>query len=130
MVICKLPILLAERKMRVADLIRGTGINKTTLHKLYNGELTRIDLETIDRICDYLDVQVGDLFVFEKDNKEQPVSEQFGHKWSHQKVKWSQIIERLVKKYCTLKRVWCFLQPKKALRGLKSSDEMRAFDIN
>ena len=67
MVICKLPILLAERKMRVADLIRGTGINKTTLHKLYNGELTRIDLETIDRICDYLDVQVGDLFVFEKD---------------------------------------------------------------
>ena len=66
MVICKLPILLAERKMRVADLIRGTGINKTTLHKLYNGELTRIDLETIDRICDYLDVQVGDLFVLKK----------------------------------------------------------------
>ncbi len=66
MVICKLPILLAERKMRVADLIRGTGINKTTLHKLYNGELTRIDLDTIDRICDHLDIQVGDLFVFEK----------------------------------------------------------------
>ena len=66
MIICKLPILLAERKMRVADLIRGTGINKTTLHKLYNGELTRIDLDTIDRICEYLDIQVGDLFVFEK----------------------------------------------------------------
>ena len=66
MVVCKLPILLAERKMRVADLIRGTGINKTTLHKLYNGELTRIDLDTIDRICEHLDIQVGDLFVFEK----------------------------------------------------------------
>jgi putative transcriptional regulator len=51
--------------MRVADLIRGTGINKTTLHKLYNGELTRIDLETIDRICDYLDVQVG-IYLFLK----------------------------------------------------------------
>ena len=36
MVVCKLPILLAERKMRVADLIRGTGINKTTLHKLWS----------------------------------------------------------------------------------------------
>ena len=67
MVVCKLPILLAERKMRVADLIRGTGINKTTLQKLYNGDLTRIDLDTINRICDYLDIQVGDLFVFEKD---------------------------------------------------------------
>jgi len=66
MVICKLPILLAERKMRVADLIRGTNINKTTLHKLYNEELTRIDLDTVDRICNFLDIQVGDLFVFEK----------------------------------------------------------------
>ena len=59
-------MLLAERRMRVADLIRGTGINKTTLHKLYNGDLTRIDFETIDRICDFLDIQVGELFVFEK----------------------------------------------------------------
>ena len=75
MIISNLAVLLAERKLKVADLVRSTGINKSTLHKLYNGELTRIDLETIDRICDYLDVQVGDLFVFEKDNKEQPVSE-------------------------------------------------------
>jgi putative transcriptional regulator len=52
--------------MRVADLIRGTGINKTTLHKLYNGDLTRIDLDTIDRICDYLDVQVGDYLFLKK----------------------------------------------------------------
>ncbi|MBP7912855.1 MAG: helix-turn-helix transcriptional regulator, partial [Streptococcus sp.] len=43
--------------MRVADLIRGTGINKTTLHKLYNGDLTRIDFDTIDRVCDFLDIQ-------------------------------------------------------------------------
>ena len=49
-----------------AAMPSGTGINKTTLHKLYNGELTRIDLDTIDRICEHLDIQVGDLFVFEK----------------------------------------------------------------
>ena len=73
--VCKLPILLAERKMRVADLIRGTGINKTTLHKLYNGELTRIDLDTIDRICDHLNIEVGDLFVFEKNNKDHDIEE-------------------------------------------------------
>ena len=75
MVVCKLPILLAERKMRVADLIRGTSINKTTLHKLYNEELTRIDLDTIDRICDYLNIQVGDLFVFEKNDKKHLVND-------------------------------------------------------
>ena len=74
MIISNLAVLLAERKLKVADLVRSTGINKSTLHKLYNDESVRIDLETIDRICDYLDVQVGDLFVFEKDNKEQSVS--------------------------------------------------------
>ena len=66
MIICKLPTLLAERKIRVPDFIRGTGINKTTLHKLYNGDLTRIDFDTIDRVCDFLDIQVGELFIFER----------------------------------------------------------------
>ncbi len=66
MIICKLPTLLAKRKIRVANLIRGTGINKTTLHKLYNGDLTRIDFDTIDRVCDFLDIQVGELFIFER----------------------------------------------------------------
>lgn len=69
MIICNLPVLLAERRLRVADVIRGTGINKTTLHKLYNGESTRIDFETINKICDFLDIQVGDLLIFEPDDK-------------------------------------------------------------
>lgn len=30
--------------MRVADFIRGTGINKITLHKLYNALVIRPDL--------------------------------------------------------------------------------------
>lgn len=52
--------------MRVTDLIRGTGINKSTLHKLYNDESVRIDFETIDKICLALDVEVGDLLVLKK----------------------------------------------------------------
>ncbi len=53
-----------------------------TLRKLYNGDLTRIDLETIDRICEYLDIQVGDLFVFEKNFTNQINKEYLGHRWS------------------------------------------------
>ncbi|MCU4307227.1 helix-turn-helix transcriptional regulator [Acinetobacter ursingii] len=37
--------------MKVADLVRSTGINKSTLHKLYNDESVRIDFETINKIC-------------------------------------------------------------------------------
>jgi putative transcriptional regulator len=62
MVICQLPICLAERKMKVTDLIRGTGINKTTLHQLCKGELTRIELDIIDRICEYLEIQARNFY--------------------------------------------------------------------
>ncbi|HBM1789446.1 TPA: helix-turn-helix transcriptional regulator, partial [Acinetobacter baumannii] len=50
MIISNLAVLLAERKLKVADLVRSTGINKSTLHKLYNDESVRIDFETIDKI--------------------------------------------------------------------------------
>ena len=66
MIISNLAVLLAERKLKVADLVRSTGINKSTLHKLYNDESVRIDFETIDKICIALDVEVGDLLVFKK----------------------------------------------------------------
>ncbi len=84
---------LAERKLKVVDLVRSTGINKSTLHKLYNDESVRIDFETIDKICIALDVEVGDLLIFKKIDNNQNDNGWFGHKWSHQKVKWSQIIE-------------------------------------
>ena len=66
MIISNMAVLLAERKLKVADLVRSTGINKSTLHKLYNDESVRIDFETIDKICIALDVGVGDLLIFKK----------------------------------------------------------------
>ena len=45
MIKSNLPILLAERRLKVADLIRMTDISKSTMHKIYNDQTTRIDLE-------------------------------------------------------------------------------------
>ncbi|MCU4415470.1 helix-turn-helix transcriptional regulator [Acinetobacter sp. WU_MDCI_Axc73] len=50
-------------------LVRCAGINKSTLHKLYNDESVRIDFETIDKICIALNVGVGDLLVFKNINE-------------------------------------------------------------
>ena len=61
MIVCNLPVLLAERRMKVADVARETGMSKTTLHKLYNGQSTRIDFKTIEKLCLLLNVEVGDL---------------------------------------------------------------------
>ena len=61
MIVCNLPVLLAERRMKVADVARETGMSKTTLHKLYNGQSTRIYFETIEKLCLLLNVEVGEL---------------------------------------------------------------------
>ena len=74
MIVCNLPILLAERRMKVADVARETGMSKTTLHKLYNGQSTRIDFETIEKLCVLLNVEVGDLLKI-KQNDEQDFEE-------------------------------------------------------
>ena len=64
MILCNLPVLLAERRMKVADLIRMTGISKSTMPKIYNEQTSRIDFETMDKICEALDIGVGDLFTY------------------------------------------------------------------
>ncbi len=66
MIYSNLAVLLAERKLKVADLVRSTGINKSTLHKLYNDESVRIDFETINKICEVLEIEVGDLLKYKK----------------------------------------------------------------
>ena len=60
--------------MKVADVARETGMSKTTLHKLYNGQSTRIDFETIEKLCVLLNVEVGDLLKI-KQNDEQDFEE-------------------------------------------------------
>lgn len=70
MIVCNLPVLLAERRLKVADVVRATGMSKTTLHKLYNGQSTRIDFETLEKLCALLGVGVGDILIYtEKDDQ-------------------------------------------------------------
>ena len=64
MIVNRLPLLLAEKRLKVADAVRETGISKTTLHKIYNDQSTRIDFDTIDKLCEYLNVTVCDIFEY------------------------------------------------------------------
>ena len=71
MIVNHLPTLLAERRLKVADAVRATGISKTTLHKIYNDQSSRIDFDTIDKLCEFLEVEVGDIFEYVADEEEQ-----------------------------------------------------------
>ncbi|WP_201532703.1 helix-turn-helix domain-containing protein [Psychrobacter ciconiae] len=67
MILCNLPILLAERRLRVADLVRMTDISKSTLHRIYNDETTRIEFDTLNKLCEVLEVHPGDILKYVPD---------------------------------------------------------------
>lgn len=70
MIVNHLPTLLAERRLKVADAVRATGVSKTTLHEIYNDQSSRIDFDTIDKLCEYLEVEAGDIFEYVEEDKE------------------------------------------------------------
>lgn len=62
MVKCYLSRMMGERKLKVADVARMTGLHRNTITLLYDETATRIDLVTIDRLCDLFSCSVGELF--------------------------------------------------------------------
>lgn len=63
---CHLGRILGEKKLKIAEVARETNINKNTLHRLYKEEATRIELDVIETLCNYLDVGIEQLFEVEK----------------------------------------------------------------
>ena len=61
MIRCHLSRLMGERKMKIADVARETGLNRNTVTLLYKETATRLDMETIEKLCVLFECNVGDL---------------------------------------------------------------------
>lgn len=61
MIKCHLARLMGEKKMKVMDVARETGLNRNTVTLLYKEKAQRVDFETIERLCDLFDCEVGEL---------------------------------------------------------------------
>ena len=64
---CHLSRLMGERKLKVIDVARDTGLHRNTITLLYNETATRVDLETINRLCSYFACSVSELFEYVKE---------------------------------------------------------------
>ncbi|WP_369371275.1 helix-turn-helix domain-containing protein [Vibrio ezurae] len=65
---CNLPRILGERRMKISDLSRLTGVHRNILTRIYNESANRVDLDVIVAICAGLSIQVGELYeVVEED---------------------------------------------------------------
>ncbi|MEJ1379027.1 MAG: helix-turn-helix transcriptional regulator [Candidatus Sedimenticola sp. (ex Thyasira tokunagai)] len=65
MVKCHLSRLLGERKLKIADVARDTGINRGTITRMYHETATRIDIEVVDKLCEYLGCGLDELFEYQ-----------------------------------------------------------------
>lgn len=61
MIRCHFARLLGERKLKISDVARDTGINRGTLTRLYYETAERVELEVLDKLCEYFGVDVSDL---------------------------------------------------------------------
>ncbi len=68
-IIVNLDVMLAKRKMSVTELSEKVGITMANLSILKTGKAKAIRFTTLDKICEILNCQPGDLLVFEKDKE-------------------------------------------------------------
>lgn len=61
---CHLSRLMGERKLKIVDVARETGLHRNTITLLYDENAVRVDLETIDRLCALFKCTVGELFEY------------------------------------------------------------------
>ena len=64
MIRCHLSRLMGERKMKIVDVARATGLHRNTVTLLYQESATRIDIDAIDRLCELFGCEVGQLFEY------------------------------------------------------------------
>ncbi|MEE2651272.1 MAG: helix-turn-helix transcriptional regulator [Pseudomonadota bacterium] len=65
MVKCHLSKILGEKRLKISDVARDTGINRGTITRLYHETAVRVEFDVLDKLCAYLDCDISDLLTIE-----------------------------------------------------------------
>ncbi len=55
---------MGEKRVRLIDVARATGISRNTLSRMYYDRAQRVDLEDMDKLCVYFGCGIGGLLEF------------------------------------------------------------------
>ena len=66
-IIVNLDVMLARRKMRSRELAERVGITEQNISLLKSGKVRGVRFDTLERICEVLDCQPGDLLEYRVD---------------------------------------------------------------
>jgi putative transcriptional regulator len=64
MIVVNLDVMLARRKMRSKELAERIGFTEANISLLKSGKVKGVRFETLEKICEALDCQPGDLLEF------------------------------------------------------------------
>jgi len=65
-IVVNLDVMLAKRKMSVTELSEKVGVTMANLSILKNGKAKAVRFSTLEKICEVLDCQPGDILEYEK----------------------------------------------------------------
>ena len=65
-IVVNLDVMLAKRKKRSNELAEFVGITEQNISLLKSGKVKGVRFSTLERICEFLDCQPGDLLAYEK----------------------------------------------------------------
>lgn len=71
-IVIKLDVVLADRKVKSKDLAAHIGITEANLSLLKQGKVKGVRFETLEKICEYLQCQPGDLLRYEPKSRPGP----------------------------------------------------------
>jgi putative transcriptional regulator len=65
---CRLAVLMAEKDPQLSQrqLAKDTGLDITTINRLFTNNFSRVDVTTVEVLCNYFGKNVGDLFEMRK----------------------------------------------------------------
>lgn len=67
MIEIKLSRIMGDQRKSIQKVSDETGLSRSTLSALYNNKVTRIDLNTLDKLCECLECDPGDIIERRKD---------------------------------------------------------------
>ncbi|WP_318454118.1 helix-turn-helix domain-containing protein [Photobacterium leiognathi] len=67
MIKCHLSAIMGAKRLKIADVVRDAEINRNTVTRLYHETNNRIDFDTLEKLCRYLNCEVGDLLEITND---------------------------------------------------------------
>ncbi len=70
-IIVRLDVMLALRKLKSKVLAAHIGITEANLSLLKSGKVKGVRFETLERICEFLQCQPGDLLEYQPEESEQ-----------------------------------------------------------